>query len=121
MRIVRMATPNYTIGVQVLVRRPDGRILLVKQPYRTLWYLPGGNLKRHETALDGATREIREELGMDGEVSLVGCPAQLPGARWLTWFAGLNVDDATAEAVEPRSPEISAVRWWRPTESADVD
>jgi ADP-ribose pyrophosphatase YjhB (NUDIX family) len=121
MAVVRLTTPSYTIGVQVLIRRPDGRILLVKQPYRSTWYLPGGNVKGKETALEGAHREIGEELGLGGEIRLVGCPAQAPLARWLTWFAAVDVDDATADSVSSHSPEISGLRWWLPYESDDVD
>lgn len=42
----------------------SGHILVVKrksEPGKGLWALPGGHLNEHETQLDGAIRELREE------------------------------------------------------------
>ena len=43
----------------------DGRILLVRTSYRSQYALPGGFLKRGETALQAALRELSEELRID--------------------------------------------------------
>ncbi len=40
----------------------DGRILLVQASYRRCYALPGGFMKRGETARDAASRELAEEL-----------------------------------------------------------
>jgi 8-oxo-dGTP diphosphatase len=42
----------------------DGRLLLVRTSYRPLYSLPGGFMKRGETSLAAAQRELREEVGL---------------------------------------------------------
>jgi 8-oxo-dGTP pyrophosphatase MutT (NUDIX family) len=43
-----------------------GEVLLVRHTYgrRDTWYLPGGAVRRSETPLQGAAREMEEELGL---------------------------------------------------------
>lgn len=53
-----------TFGVRIMLIY-DGKILLVRHWYNTLWVMPGGGIKRHETPERAAARELREELGLD--------------------------------------------------------
>ena len=51
----------------LLAQRPPGEALA------GFWEFPGGKLEAGETALHAVVREVREELGVDGEVvSLIG-------------------------------------------------
>jgi 8-oxo-dGTP pyrophosphatase MutT (NUDIX family) len=53
-------------GVKCLVTCRD-RVLLVRHTYGShAWDVPGGALKRGESALSAAQREMEEELGLDG-------------------------------------------------------
>ncbi|MBV8959668.1 MAG: NUDIX domain-containing protein [Actinobacteria bacterium] len=70
--IVRTVTPTYTVGAMCVIDDGQGRVLLVRQPYRAGWGMPGGFLKRGETPEACAVREVREEVGLD--VELVGPP-----------------------------------------------
>jgi 8-oxo-dGTP pyrophosphatase MutT (NUDIX family) len=52
-------------GVKCLVTDRD-RVLLVRHTYgRRSWDLPGGTIKRRESPLSAARREMSEELGID--------------------------------------------------------
>ena len=53
-------------GVKCLVTDRD-RVLLVRHTYgRRSWDVPGGSIKRRESPLSAAQREMSEELGLDG-------------------------------------------------------
>jgi 8-oxo-dGTP diphosphatase len=53
-------------GVKCLVTDRD-LVLLVRHTYgRRSWDLPGGSIKRQESPLAAARREMNEELGLDG-------------------------------------------------------
>jgi 8-oxo-dGTP pyrophosphatase MutT (NUDIX family) len=52
-------------GVKCLVTDRD-RVLLVRHTYgRRSWDVPGGSIKRRESPLSAAHREMTEELGLD--------------------------------------------------------
>ena len=66
------------------------RVLLAlwNEPDVPLWTLPGGGVELHETAEEGAVREVREETGYDVELgALLGVQtrtaAPQDGGRWL--------------------------------------
>lgn len=63
-RVVRALTPHFTVGAVVLLRRPDGSLLLVLQRHTGGWGLPGGHLHRGEEPVDAAVRELAEEVGI---------------------------------------------------------
>ena len=53
-------------GVKCVVTDRD-RVLLVRHTYgRRSWDIPGGSIKRRESPLSAARREMSEELGLDG-------------------------------------------------------
>lgn len=43
----------------------QGRLLLIKNSYRSTLTLPGGGMDNNETPLAAATRELREEVGIE--------------------------------------------------------
>lgn len=67
-RLVRMASYKYIVGAVVLVRDTEaaepGRLLLLRQPSNTGWTLPAGLLRRRESPVQGAVRELAEETGI---------------------------------------------------------
>src|SRR5690348_15413586 len=65
--LVRAGTPSFTVGAVCLLQRQD-RLLMLRQPHRVGWSLPGGLLDRGETAAQAVVREVREEIGLDIEV-----------------------------------------------------
>ena len=112
--VVRLATPGYRVGALAVVFRPDGRLLLVDQPYVAGWALPGGDLKRGEDPTAGLTRELREELGLHVVLEPLRLAALRTHDRWVTFVTRVEVDDDTAERLQPQSPELAALAWYDP-------
>jgi 8-oxo-dGTP diphosphatase len=123
LRIYRLAAwatqPKYTLGSMVVMRRPSGELLLVRQRLRTpsLWGFPGGFQKIGETAADAARRELREEVGL--EVPVVPddqiAQYQQPWAHHVDTVFTVSHDDAAAPA-QRASLEILEVGWFDPRE-----
>jgi 8-oxo-dGTP diphosphatase len=67
--LVRAGTPGFTVGA-VCVLQHEGAILVLRQPHRRGWSLPGGLLDRGEDPRTGVQREVREETGLVVEVGL---------------------------------------------------
>ncbi|MEV0271825.1 NUDIX hydrolase [Hamadaea sp. NPDC050747] len=108
LRLVRLATPKYTVGAVILVfdvgADPDGpprRILLLRQPPGRGWTLPAGLLNRGETPLEGAVREAAEETGIEfsPEQLVPAAPNAVvhTNGRWIDTVFTARVD---AEAVK---------------------
>lgn len=56
-----------------VVTDDDGRILLVHKVDNGLWALPGGGMELGESIEDCAVREVKEETGLDVEITgLIG-------------------------------------------------
>jgi 8-oxo-dGTP diphosphatase len=111
--IVRLLAPSYTIGAACAIERDDGALLLVRVVYRDGWGLPGGLINRREDIDSCARREVREETGL--AVDLVGEPAVVVDARPQrvdVIYKARPAHGADPEAVRPRSPEVSDVRWF---------
>ncbi len=103
------------IPVLAAVIRRGNHVLLGRRPAGTrhagLWEFPGGKLEPGESWTGAATRELREELGV--EVARVGTPLrrhQDPGSRFEIVFADVEIRG------EPRPLEHDELRWVRTEE-----
>ncbi|OGF20697.1 hypothetical protein A2316_02780 [Candidatus Falkowbacteria bacterium RIFOXYB2_FULL_38_15] len=64
---------SFSIGVFGIIFDKQNKILLCHRRDYDLWNLPGGGLKPGESILDGVKREIKEETGLDVNISkLIG-------------------------------------------------
>ena len=64
--------PTHLVSVAALVTNEKGEILLVKSPWRG-WEYPGGLIEPGETFQEALKREVREEAGVEIEItSFVG-------------------------------------------------
>lgn len=62
-------TPLLTVDIIILV---EGKLVLIQRmnpPYQGQWALPGGFVDVGETVEDAATREAKEETGLDVELN----------------------------------------------------
>jgi 8-oxo-dGTP diphosphatase len=115
--IVRLIAPSFTVGATCLIERDDGAVLLVRVVYRDGWGLPGGLINRREDIDSCARREVREETGL--AIDLVGEPAVVVDARPQridVIYRARPAAGTDADSVEPRSAEVSDVRWF-PTDA----
>jgi 8-oxo-dGTP diphosphatase len=115
--LVRAGTPGFTVGAVCLLER-DGRLLLLRQPHRVGWSLPGGLLDRGESAADAVVREVREELGVD---IAVGRPVTVvvdSPLRRVDVIFRVEVSDEIDERV---GGEATTARWLTPDDVEEMD
>ena len=109
-RAVRHATPNFTVGSIVLLTSTGDDLLLTRTTYRNGWLPPGGFVRRGETPLQAASRELQEELGLDLEVRSHHRVAFDVRRQGVTFISVAVVPAGTT--IRPRSAELQEVRWF---------
>lgn len=110
---VHAGAPSYTVGAVAVLRRPDGCLLLVDQRHSDGWALPGGLLRRGESAAAAVVREVSEEVGVDLD------PATLPVPHAVVTASVRRVDVVFAvevgsgvEARQEDDAEVKRLGWY---------
>ncbi|GAB2875900.1 NUDIX domain-containing protein [Streptomyces mayteni] len=101
------------VAADVILRDVTGRVLLVKPTYKEGWDLPGGMVEANESPLDGAMRELWEELGVRphirGVLTMDWDPAHGPWDDQLVLiFDGGELAPEVAATLAPHDEELSA-------------
>jgi 8-oxo-dGTP pyrophosphatase MutT (NUDIX family) len=105
-------------GVLTVVRR-EGRVLMIRRSDTVkrapgMWGLPGGQLEPGEAPREGALRELKEELNLDGRaLQVIGSAPSFNGQYELFWVE-VSVDDLGP--LKPRPEEVGEARWVAPHE-----
>lgn len=103
------STPRVASGV--LFFDDEGRVLVVHPTYKDALDVPGGYVNAGETPREAATREVREELGLDVELgsALVVDWAPRPGEgdKVLFLFDGGVLDTDAQSRITLQSEELS--------------
>src|SRR5262245_34694579 len=64
--------PNsLVVAASAVVTDDDGRILLQRRTDNGLWALPGGSMDMSDSLPGTAVREVKEETGLDVEITLL--------------------------------------------------
>lgn len=114
---VRAGTPGFTVGAVCVLQRGD-RVLMLRQPHRTGWSLPGGLLSRGESAADAVRRELVEEIGVR---VLVGRPITVvvdSPLRRVDVVYRVRVEGEIGERV---GGEATTARWLDPDAVLEAD
>jgi 8-oxo-dGTP pyrophosphatase MutT (NUDIX family) len=108
--------PRKRAIAQMLVRDPDGRVLLCRLTYKNDYDLPGGVVEVGESPQLAVAREVEEELGLDIKAGALLVTDWLP--PWGGWDDALCLvfdggvadpsvlDDAVLQAREIRSAQF---------------
>ncbi|GAA4545949.1 NUDIX hydrolase [Amycolatopsis samaneae] len=63
------AANSIAVAVSVFIQDDEGRILMIRRTDNDLYSIPGGQLELGETLAEAAVREVREETGIECEVT----------------------------------------------------
>ena len=113
------ALPKKRVIAHVIVRDTGGRVLLCHVNYKTDLELPGGVVESDEDPASGASREMREELGV--ALPLLGVLAIDWLPRWEGWGDAVEIlydggvhEPSLVEKLHPDGFEIRAISWHAP-------
>jgi 8-oxo-dGTP diphosphatase len=115
--LVRLLTPNFTVGALCLLEH-DGALLMLQQRHRHGWTLPGGLVDRGEDAATAATRELLEETGLRVQLGEPLCTLVEPAARQVDVL--FHVPVSHRPPVRPSS-EATLAAWLDPAGVGQVD
>lgn len=112
-------TSTDSIRVVAAVVRRYGRLLVCQRPahkrHGGLWEFPGGKLEAGESALEGARRELAEELDVVvRSVDEMEFSIHDPGSAFVIEFHPVEIDG------EPRCLEHSALAWATPEQLLEL-
>lgn len=110
--LIKLLTPNYTVGAVAVCVDPEGRILLLRSRQHAGWGLPGGLLQRGEEPAEALARELAEELSIEvsAEVLLDARQHTLvdPLSQQVTVVFAVTLD----RRPEVDGDEVVAARWF---------
>ncbi len=117
-------------GIEVvtaaIMRRPDGRFLLVRQPkWSGKWTLAGGHVEPGERVLDAAVREAAEETGLRLRPVAILTSGELIGSkdyhRPAHFIYFTCVCDVVGGEFKLDARELADSRWVTPEEALAMD
>jgi 8-oxo-dGTP pyrophosphatase MutT (NUDIX family) len=112
--------PRKRAIAQMLVRDPEGRVLVCRLTYKADWDLPGGVVEVNESPREAVSRELEEELGLEVDTGPLLLTDWLP--PWSGWDDALCLvfdggvrdpsllEDAVLEAREIRSAQFCTLQ-----------
>jgi 8-oxo-dGTP pyrophosphatase MutT (NUDIX family) len=115
-------------AVSVHVRDEAGRLLLVHQRDRDQWGTVGGAVEPGESPADAAVREVKEETGLDVEltalVEVLGGPdfeMTYPNGDECAYLSIVYDARVVGGTLTPDGVEVSRCEWFELSELASLD
>lgn len=109
--------------VRVVIRRADGRFLVLREPGRPFWNFPGGKVEPDEKPIEAAARELREETSIDAPVTSLELIAQgeyeVLRTPWEGFF--FFAHEASGECVTERADPPVEWSWVTVAEMRQLD
>lgn len=115
--LVRAGTPSYTVGAVCLIEH-DGEVLLLWQPHRRGWSLPGGLLERGETPHEAVAREVSEEVGLRIDPGDVCAVRVYAATQQVDVIYRVQVDERPTLRL---ATEARKAQWCAPQELTETD
>ncbi len=92
--------PKHKVAATVVVLNENNKILLIKQRNRG-WVYPGGYVENGESIKAGAIREVKEESGIDIEVTkFCGVYQEVKNSKFIFLFLGKSIGGALSSSFE---------------------
>ena len=97
----------------------EGKLLMIRRAEHLkraggMWGLPGGLMEQGEIPQESAVRELKEELGLEGQAGrLLGASMSHTGEYRLYWVE-VNLNNHTQPV--PQDVEVAEARWVAPAE-----
>ncbi|MBE1495083.1 8-oxo-dGTP pyrophosphatase MutT (NUDIX family) [Amycolatopsis lexingtonensis] len=118
---------SIAVAVSAFIQDDEGRILMIRRTDNDLYSIPGGQLELGETLAQAAVREVREETGIEcqvtGVIGLYSNPKHVIAyddgevrQEFSICFRALPVGGITR-----RSNESSEVLWIKPKDLEQLD
>ena len=104
----------WTGGVRVIIP-VNGKILMVKQSHegRDIWMAPGGGINDGETSAQAGIREVKEETGLDVEITGIAWHIEEAtperGQRFVNYMIGKVTGGTFALGKDPELPDNGQV------------
>jgi len=114
--------PKKQTGTAVLFFNSKSELLIVKPNYKEGWLVPGGAIEDRESPLQGAIREVKEEIGLDiPELKLIGVyyrtGNEIFGDSLKFIFSGGVLNDSQITEIKLQKEELEMMEFV-PTEKA---
>ena len=105
---------SIVVAVTAAVRNAQGELLLIERTDNGLWALPGGAQDIGESVVQAARREVREETGIDVEITGLSGISSTPGTSSPTTTARYARNSHSAstpnQSAGSRAPALNPAR-----------